>query len=87
MWKVAIIGGKHHQMRTEVYDESLGLWQHAPEYDIPAEAEHMNGKFCWETPDGGIVYIEKANAKVNEGWLIGWWGLMGVGNGPNYVKV
>ena len=67
---MVIIGGdgpsSHPELRTEVYDESLGTWLHAPEYDIPGDAEHEDGKFCWETPDGGIVYIEKARAKANE---------------------
>ena len=66
MWKVAIIGGdgpSHDpELRTEVYD---GSWQHAPEYDLPADAEHEDGKFCWPTPDGGIAYIEMASAKVS----------------------
>ena len=51
-------------MRTEVYDESLGTWQHVPAFDIPGDAEHEDGKFCWETPDGGIVYLEIESAKV-----------------------
>ena len=68
VWKVAIIGGddpSHDpELRTEVYDEYLGTWHHAPEYDLPGDAEHEDGKFCWESPDGGIVYIEIENAKV-----------------------
>ena len=67
---MAILGGDGQGgtsdpvMSTEVYDESHGTWQHAPEYDIPGDAEHEDGKFCWETPDGGIVYIEIESAKV-----------------------
>ena len=73
MWKVAILGGddpdSNPERRTEVYDETLGVWTHATEYNLPGDAEHEDGKFCWETPDGRIVYIEKENANVStEQW-------------------